>query len=121
MKGIIIGLDFLIGLILFTAVFATFLVKMSIANSTVLNQETSIAAEISIEAQVQHLISALETVNANLSTVRETLQASFGKNYLLSSLAQNPNVFQNPFAVKRLLIINGDLYYLLVYNNETTN
>lgn len=121
-KGTVSALETLIAITMFSAIFAIFIVKLSIANNAVVMQGISSSLELSSEAQVQRAVSIIEAPGVTLSEATMTLNGLFGNGYSLSS-TPSANGAKVRGLIKRMVVIDGRIYYLVVGNdeNETAN
>ncbi len=120
-KGMVLSLEILIAITLFSAFFALFIVKLSIASGTSIAQGISVSSMLSSEAQVQHAISIIESPGMTLSLAMQVLKGYFGDRYSLSKFSSANGIQTDDYEIKRIVTIAGDQYYLMVDDNATTN
>ena len=120
-KGMILSLEILIAITIFSAFFALFIVKLSIASGTSIAQGIRASSMLSSEAQVQHAVSIIESPGMTLPLATEILKGYFGDGYSLSQFPSVNRTKPGYYGIKRIVTIAGNQYYLAVDANETTN
>lgn len=118
LKGTFFALEALIAIAIFFAVFSLFIVSMSAAGSTMLEQESALGAGIAMQAQVQHAVFIIDSSSINLSIAEKVLTQYLGNDYSLVQFDPARSFPANNSQIRRILTIDGVQYTLVVDKNE---
>ena len=95
--------------------------RLSIASDTSITKGISVSSMLSLEAQVQRVVSIIESPGMTLPLAIEILNGDFGGRYSLSKFPSIDGTRPDNYVIKRIVTIAGNQYYLAVDANETTN
>ena len=121
LKGAVFGLEALIAITLFFAVFSAFIAKMSIAGSAILSQESALSTKLITQAQVQGVAFVIDASGMDLAAAKLVLASYFGNRFSISVFNPVQESAANNSMIARILTVDGIQYSLMVGNNENAN
>ncbi len=111
-EGVFASMDAMVGAIAFSAVFMVFAINIVLVHASAGNAIANQATYLSENARLQHSIFLIERLGMNMSGAEAQLDYDIGEsNYSITPYAAYS---QANYAISRLAVIGGSVYYINV-------